>query len=52
MQTITIEGLCQNFPIVLVLAASLNMPELIVYGVIYYLTSMAFSVSYAFLKNI
>ena len=52
MQTITIEGLCQNFPIVLVLASSLNMPELIVYGVIYYLTSMAFSVSYAFLKNI
>jgi BASS family bile acid:Na+ symporter len=52
MQTITIEGLCQNFPIVLVLAASLNMPELIVYGVIYYLTSMALSVSYAFLKNI
>ena len=51
-QTITIEGLCQNFPIVLVLASSLNMPELIVYGVIYYLTSMAFSVSYAFLKNI
>jgi BASS family bile acid:Na+ symporter len=52
MQTITIEGLCQNFPIVLVLAASLNMPELIVYGVIYYLTSMALSVFYAFLKNI
>jgi BASS family bile acid:Na+ symporter len=52
LQTITIEGLCQNFPIVLVLASSLNMPELIVYGVIYYLTSMAFSVSYAFLKNI
>ena len=52
MQTITIEGLCQNFPIVLVLASSLNMPELIVYGVIYYLTSMAFAASYAFLKNI
>ena len=52
LQTVTIEGLCQNFPIVLVLASSLNMPELIVYGVIYYLTSMAFSVSYAFLKNI
>lgn len=52
MQTITIEGLCQNFPIVLVLASSLNMPELIVYGVIYYFTSMAFTVSYAFLKNI
>jgi len=52
MQTVTIEGLCQNFPIVLVLASSLNMPELIVYGVIYYLTSMAFSVSYAFVKNI
>tara|TARA_B100001094_G_scaffold151689_1_gene146844 strand:- start:30 stop:740 length:711 start_codon:yes stop_codon:yes gene_type:complete len=51
-QTITIEGLCQNFPIVLVLAATLNMPELIVFGVIYYLTSTAFAVSYAFLKNI
>ena len=35
MQTITIEGFCQNFPIVVVLGASLNMPELIVYGVIY-----------------
>jgi len=52
METITIEGLCQNFPIVLVLASSLNMPELIVYGVIYYLISMAFATTYAFLKNI
>ena len=52
MQTITIEGFCQNFPIVVVLGASLNMPELIVYGVIYYLVSMVFAVSYAFLKNI
>ena len=51
-QTITIEGLCQNFPIVLVLAATLNMPELIVFGVIYYLISTAFAVSYAFLKKI
>jgi len=51
-QTITIEGLCQNFPIVLVLAATLNMPELIVFGVIYYLISTAIAVSYAFLKNI
>jgi BASS family bile acid:Na+ symporter len=51
-QTITIEGLCQNFPIVLVLAATLNMPELIVFGVIYYLISTALAVSYAFLKNI
>ena len=51
-QTLTIEGLCQNFPIVLVLASSLNMPELIVYGVIYYLISMAFAASYSFLKNI
>jgi hypothetical protein len=32
--------------------ASLNMPELIVYGVIYYLISMAIAASYAFLKNI
>lgn len=52
MQTITIEGLCQNFPIVLIIASSLNMPELIVYGVIYYLISMAFATTYAFLKNI
>ena len=52
MQTITNEGLCQNFPIVLILASSLNMPELIVYGVIYYLISMAFATTYAFLKNI
>lgn len=51
MRTITIEGVCQNFPILLVLSASLNMPEVIVYGVIYYLVSMVFAVSYAFLKN-
>ena len=51
MKTITIEGFCQNFPIVIVLGTSLNMPELIIYGVIYYLVSMVFAVSYAFLKK-
>ncbi len=51
MKTITIEGFCQNFPIVIVLGTSLNMPELIIYGVIYYLVSMFFAVSYAFLKK-
>tara|TARA_B110000240_G_C13434080_1_gene425024 strand:+ start:239 stop:1081 length:843 start_codon:yes stop_codon:yes gene_type:complete len=51
LQTITIEGLCQNFPIVIVLGLTFNMPEIIVYGVIYYLISMLFAVTYTFTKK-
>tara|TARA_B110000495_G_C22939914_1_gene549876 strand:- start:86 stop:928 length:843 start_codon:yes stop_codon:yes gene_type:complete len=51
-ETITIEGLCQNFPIIIVLGLTFNMPEVIVYGLIYYLVSMIFAVSYTFTKNI
>ena len=50
--TITIEGLCQNFPIVIVLGLTFNMPEVIVYGLIYYLVSMIFAVTYTFTKKI
>ena len=44
-KTLQIEALCQNFPIVLGIALSLNLPEVAIYGVIYYLVSMVFAVS-------
>tara|TARA_B100001250_G_scaffold391608_1_gene392660 strand:+ start:661 stop:1503 length:843 start_codon:yes stop_codon:yes gene_type:complete len=50
-KTLQIEALCQNFPIVLGISLSLKLPEIAVYGIIYYLTSMIFTVSYSFLKK-
>lgn len=50
-KTLQIEALCQNFPIVLGISLSLKLPEIAVYGIIYYLTSMIFAVSYSFLKK-
>jgi len=50
-KTLEIEALCQNFPIVLGIALSLNLPEVAIYGVIYYLVSMVFAVSYSFSKK-
>ena len=50
-KTLEIEALCQNFPIVLGIALSLNLPEVAIYGVIYYLVSMVFTVSYSFSKK-
>ena len=50
-KTLQIEALCQNFPIVLGIALSLNLPEVAIYGVIYYLVSMVFAVSYSFSKK-
>jgi BASS family bile acid:Na+ symporter len=50
-KTLQIEALCQNFPIVLGIALSLNLPEVAIYGLIYYLVIMVFAVSYSFSKK-
>ena len=50
-KTLQIEALCQNFPIVLGIALALEIPEIAIYGMIYYLTSMVFAVSYSFSKK-
>ena len=49
--TLEIEALCQNFPIVLAISIALQKPEVAIYGVIYYVVSMIFAVSYAFSKK-
>ena len=49
--TLEIEALCQNFPIVLAISIALQKPEVAIYGVIYYLVSMVFLVSYSFSKK-
>ena len=50
-KTLQIEALCQNFPIVLGISIALELPEVAIYGLIYYLTSMVFAVSYSFSKK-
>ena len=50
-KTLQIEALCQNFPIVLGISFALELPEVAIYGLIYYLTSMVFAVSYSFSKK-
>ena len=50
-KTLQIEALCQNFPIVLGISLSLDLPEVAIYGLIYYLVSMVFAVSYSFSKK-
>ena len=50
-KTLQIEALCQNFPIVLGISIALELPEVAIYGLIYYLTSMIFAVSYSFSKK-
>ena len=50
-KTLQIEALCQNFPIVLGISIALEMPEVAIYGMIYYLISMIFAVSYSFSKK-
>jgi len=50
-KTLQIEALCQNFPIVLGISIALELPEVAIYGLIYYLTSMLFAVSYSFSKK-
>tara|TARA_A100001388_G_scaffold29920_1_gene19175 strand:- start:234 stop:620 length:387 start_codon:yes stop_codon:yes gene_type:complete len=50
-KTLQIEALCQNFPIVLGISIALELPEVAIYGLIYYLTSMIFAVTYSFSKK-
>ena len=50
-KTLQIEALCQNFPIVLGISIALEMPEVAIYGMIYYLISMVVAVSYSFSKK-
>jgi len=50
-KTLQIEALCQNFPIVLGISITLELPEVAIYGLIYYLTSMIFVVTYSFSKK-
>ena len=50
-KTLQIEALCQNFPIVLGISIALELPEVAIYGLIYYLTSMVFAVTYSFSKK-
>ena len=49
--TLQIEALCQNFPIVLAISIALQLPEVAIYGIIYYVVSMVIAVSYSFLKK-
>ena len=49
--TLEIEALCQNFPIVLAISIALQKPEVAIYGVIYYIVSMVVVVSYSFSKK-
>ena len=50
-KTLQIEALCQNFPIVLAISLALDLPEIAIYGVIFYLVSTVVAVSYSFLKK-
>jgi len=50
-KTLQIEALCQNFPIVLGISLALEIPEVAIYGMIYYITSLVFVVSYSFSKK-
>lgn len=48
---IQIEALCQNFPIVLGISLAIGLPEVAIYGVVYYLTSMIIVTPYVFIKK-
>ena len=50
-KTLQIEALCQNFPIVLGISLAIEIPEVAIYGIIYYLISSIFAVIYAFTKK-
>ena len=50
-KTLQIEALCQNFPIVLAISLALDLPEIAIYGVIFYLVSTVVAVSYSFSKK-
>ena len=50
--TISIEALCQNFPIVLTFSIIFNLPQMAVFGVFYYLTTLIVVVPYSLLRPI
>jgi len=50
--TISIEALCQNFPIVLTFSILFNLPQMAVFGVFYYLATLLIVVPYSLLKPI
>ncbi len=50
-RTILIEALCQNFPIVLTLSIILNIPEMAIFGIIYYLVTLLVVVPFSLIRN-
>lgn len=50
-RTILIEALCQNFPIVLTFSIILEIPEMAVFGVIYYLMTLIVVVPFSLIKS-
>ena len=50
-RTVLIEALCQNFPIVLTLSIILNIPEMAIFGIVYYLITLLFVVPFSLIKS-
>jgi len=50
--TISIEALCQNFPIVLTFSILFELPQMAVFGVFYYLATLLIVVPYSLLRPI
>lgn len=50
-RTILIEALCQNFPIVLTLSIILNIPEMAIFGIFYYLVTLLVVVPFSLIRN-
>ena len=50
--TISIEALCQNFPIVLTFSILFDLPQMAVFGVLYYLATLLIVVPYSLLRPI
>ena len=48
--TVSIEALCQNFPIVLTFSILFNLPQMAVFGVFYYLATLVIVVPYSFFR--
>ena len=48
--TVSIEALCQNFPIVLTFSILFNLPQMAVFGVFYYLATLVIVVPYSFIR--
>jgi predicted Na+-dependent transporter len=50
--TISIEALCQNFPIVLTFSILFELPQMAVFGVFYYVATLLIVVPYSLLRPI